>query len=234
MNRIGFIPLREGSTRIEHKNRMEFLGKRLYQWVLDAALRSNLDTIYIFTDDPELASDCKAKYEPFNKIEIVPRPANTATDKASTELAMKRFCEYLDWDFDEIYLMQATSPYLSEENINNAIRLMNREDLDSVLTVSVQKRFLWEIDEKGCYSPVNYGLGNRPFSQEMGTERSILVENGALYATRCELFRESNLRVFGNIGIVKMEEHEYLELDTEKDLAGLKAIIKKNERGKGN
>ena len=48
---VGFIPLRKGSKGIPGKNKKDLAGKPLYQWVLDEAIQSNLDEVFVFTDD---------------------------------------------------------------------------------------------------------------------------------------------------------------------------------------
>ncbi|HNC31673.1 MAG TPA: pseudaminic acid cytidylyltransferase, partial [Cyclobacteriaceae bacterium] len=51
MHKIGIIPLRAGSKGIPQKNRKKLLGRPLFTWVLAEAIFSDLDTVYVFTDD---------------------------------------------------------------------------------------------------------------------------------------------------------------------------------------
>ena len=54
MKKIGLIPLRKNSKGIPGKNKKKMLGRPLFSWVLSEAIFSNLDEIYVFTDDTEI------------------------------------------------------------------------------------------------------------------------------------------------------------------------------------
>lgn len=54
---VAVIPARGGSRRIPHKNIVEFSGRPLIDWTIDAALESNcFDAIIVSTDDPAIAT----------------------------------------------------------------------------------------------------------------------------------------------------------------------------------
>ncbi len=54
--RLAVIPARGGSKRIPHKNRVDFRGRPIIQWTIDAALESGLfEQVLVFTDDPVIA-----------------------------------------------------------------------------------------------------------------------------------------------------------------------------------
>jgi CMP-N-acetylneuraminic acid synthetase len=54
---IAIIPARGGSKRIPHKNIIDFNGKPLIAWTIEAAQKSCLfDTIFVSTDCPEIAA----------------------------------------------------------------------------------------------------------------------------------------------------------------------------------
>ena len=58
--KIAVIPARGGSKRIPHKNIVEFCGKPMIAWTIEAAINSGLfDKIYVSTDDKMIADACK-------------------------------------------------------------------------------------------------------------------------------------------------------------------------------
>ena len=56
MKKIAIIPLRKNSKGIPGKNKKKLLGRPLFCWTLGAAIFSELDEVYIFTDDEEILS----------------------------------------------------------------------------------------------------------------------------------------------------------------------------------
>jgi CMP-N-acetylneuraminic acid synthetase len=60
MKNIAIIPARGGSKRIPHKNIMDFMGRPLIAWTIDAAKESGIfDRIVVSTDDAEIAQVTK-------------------------------------------------------------------------------------------------------------------------------------------------------------------------------
>lgn len=224
MNRIGFIPMREGSKRVPNKNFKMIAGKRLYQWVTEAAIRSDLDHVYIYTDYDKLRNYAYWMYRGTKKLHLPQRRKRNATDTASTEQAMRDFVDDHIRNYDEIYLLQATSPMTTKEDINRAIRTMKRGLYDSVVSVVKQKRFIWSKDGVAQ----NYDPQKRPISQEY---EGFWVENGAIYGTTKQQFEDSVCRVGGTIGLVEMPENTYIEIDTKDDFAMVESLLerRKNE-----
>lgn len=210
MKKIAIIPLRAGSKGIPGKNKKKLLGKPLFSWTLGEAIFSDLDKIYVFTDDKDIISMVKENYFWTDKVEIMIRSNESATDTASTEMGMKELAEKLNYNFDILCLLQATSPLTSREDINNCLNKLIKEKYDSALTVVNTMRFLWNENGKS----INYDFQNRPRRQEF---KGILIENGAVYATTKKQFLESGIRIGGNIAIVKMAEDTLTEIDEIED-----------------
>jgi len=97
--------LRAGSKGIKHKNRKKMLGRPLFSWILDAAIESNLNEIYVYTNDEVIKDFVQDEYSWVKKVKFMNRPPHTATDKASTESALLEFTEKVD--FDILCLLQA-------------------------------------------------------------------------------------------------------------------------------
>ncbi len=210
MHKIGFIPLRKNSKGILNKNKRKMVGRPLFTWVLGEAIFSDLDMLYIFTDDEDLIAFVKKEYSWTNKIEAIKRSDESATNTASTEMAILEFCEKIDYKFDLFCLLQATSPFTTRGDINNCIKKVVLDGYDSALTVANTHRFTWNKDG----TPINYNLLKRPRRQDFD---GLLVENGAVYVSTKESLKSNKNRLGKNIGIVEMADESLYEIDGESD-----------------
>lgn len=219
---VAFIPVRGGSKSIPLKNIRPMCGKPLVYWTVKAACEcSRIDRVYVATDSKQI----KEVVEAFSmgKAEVIGRSAESASDTASTESAMLEFAA--EREFDNIVLIQATSPMLTGEDLDRGFALFDESDTDSVLSVVRQKRFNWKVEEDGYVKPSNYDVYNRPRRQEFD---GYLVENGAFYITSKEDLMKSKNRVSGRIKAVEMNEDTFFEIDELSDWIIIEALMKKN------
>lgn len=218
MQKIGIIPLRSGSKSIKNKNRKKMLGRPLFTWVLCEAYKSNLDKIYVFTDDEKIIEYIKEEYGYLERIDVLNRSEESATDEASTEFAMKEFVKKINYDYDLLCLLQATSPLTTKEDINLILKKVEEENYDSALTVVKDKRFIWGEDGKA----INYDYNKRPRRQDF---EGFLVENGAIYATTKQQFEKSGMRIGRKIATVNMPRDTLLEIDEPEDWFILEKLL---------
>lgn len=208
---VAFIPVRGGSKSIPLKNIKEIAGKPLVYWAAKAANDCKfIDKVYIASDS-DVIRDVIEKLN-LEKVVAIGRGADTATDKASTESAMLEFAA--DYEFDNIVLVQATSPLVTAEDLNGGFELYHMEETDSVLSVVRQKRFQWEVDQSGYAASANYDYRNRPRRQDF---EGYLVENGAFYITSRQALLKTRNRLSGNIRAYEMDEYTYFEIDETSD-----------------
>lgn len=209
MKKIGFIPLRKGSKGISNKNKRKMVGRPLFTWVLGEAIFSDLDRVYVYTDDETIIDFVNKEYHWTNKVKALLRSAESANDIASTEFAILEFSEAINYDFDIFCLLQATSPLTKREDINSCLNTLNN-DCDSVLTVVNTHRFLWNRDG----NPINYNPLDRPRRQDFD---GLLIENGAVYATTKQSLQSTKNRLGNKVAVVEMPEESLYEIDSEKD-----------------
>lgn len=220
---VAFIPVRGGSKSIPLKNIKEMNGKPLVYWTVKAASESkNIDRVYVATDSGLI----KSTVESFgiSKVEVVDRSPESASDTASTEFAMLEFAE--KHDFENIILIQATSPLLTADDIDGGFELFNSDDCDSVLSVVRQYRFIWK-EKNGIAKPVNYDVFHRPRRQEFD---GYLMENGAFYITGRERLISSKNRVSGRIKAYEMPEDTAFEIDEPNDWIIIEQLMKKRDK----
>ncbi|MDD3368820.1 MAG: N-acylneuraminate cytidylyltransferase [Lachnospiraceae bacterium] len=219
---IAFIPVRGGSKSIPLKNIKEICGKPLVYWTVAAANAcENIDKVIVSTDSPIIESTVVSFG--FPKVEIHHRSAESATDTASTEFAMLEYARQAE--FDNMVLVQATSPLLSSEDLSHGFEVFNQPDCDSVLSVVKQKRFYWDIaEDTGNAIPVNYDPFHRPRRQEF---EGFLTENGAFYITSRDDLLSSGNRISGNIRSVEMDEATAYEIDEPSDWIIIEKLMQK-------
>lgn len=219
---VAFIPVRGGSKSIPLKNIKEICGKPLVYWTIKAACGCDaIDKVYVATDSEQIRETVNSFY--FSKVEVIGRSPESASDTASTESAMLEFAEA--YDFDNIVLIQATSPLLRSEDLDQGFSLFSDSDCDSVLSVVPQKRFYWSYTPEGDIVPTNYDVYHRPRRQEFD---GCLTENGAFYITSKEDLLRTKNRVSGRIKAVEMCEDSFFEIDEPSDWVIIEALMKKN------
>ncbi len=224
---IAFIPLRGGSKSIPLKNIKNINGRPLAYWVLDAAQNcENIDKIFVSTDSEEIERVIKLYNS--KKICVINRSDESATDIATTESAMIEFAnEYI---FDNIVLIQATSPLLTSQDLTRGFTSFSEDKIDSVLSVVEQKRFIWNKEGDRC-TPNNYNPLNRPRRQDF---EGSLIENGAFYITSRDAFLRTKCRISGNIDCVIMDEDTYFEIDEPEDWIIAESLLKKKHKHSQN
>lgn len=226
---VAFIPVRGGSKSIPLKNIKPIGGKPLVYWTVKAACGCKyIDKVYIATDSDKIKETVEGfknglEAELFRKVEVIGRSAESASDTASTEFAMLEFAG--NYDFDNIVLVQATSPLLQASDLDRGFDAFNTDGADSVLSVVRQKRFHWIDDENDFAHPTNYDVFHRPRRQEFD---GYLVENGAFYISSKEDLLKSQNRVSGNIKAIEMNEDTFFEIDEPSDWVIIEALMKKN------
>lgn len=216
MKIFALIPLRGGSKSIPKKNIKSIATKPLAAWTLEAAAKSTqISAVYVSTDSEEISTVVQGLGL---GIKVIQRPAEFATDEASTESVMLHFMSQLD--FDLLLTIQATSPLLTAEDLDRAIVQFQQQQLDSMLSAVRTKRFFWNDDA----TPINYDPLHRPRRQDFD---GILMENGAFYITKREILERYQCRLGGKIGIYEMDESTAVEIDEPEDWERVERLLLK-------
>lgn len=208
---VALIPARGGSKSIPLKNIKKMAGKPLIYWTIESALNSKkIDKVYLSTDSQEIRR--VAEHIRSDKLEVTDRNPENATDTASTESVMMEFSE--SHDFDNIVLIQATSPLLTSFDLDKAIKQYEKSKADSLLSVVRQSRFIWKQEKDDFVKAANYEPSRRPRRQDF---EGYFVENGAFYITSKKALCSTKCRLSGNIAHYEMPEDTYIEIDEPSD-----------------
>jgi N-acylneuraminate cytidylyltransferase len=222
MSTVAIIPARGGSKGIKDKNTKIVAGKPLIEWSISQALQSKLISKVIVSTDCTKIALCAR-----NAGAEVPfvRPASLSDDYATTESVMMHFCDWLldtDQKFENILLIQATSPIRAMGRIDDAIRFFEAGGYDSLLSVSPTHRFFWTNQNKPTAS---YDYFNRPRRQEISGDKRQFVETGSLYITKIDALLKNKNRLCGKIGMYITPESESYEIDSLLDLKVCESIL---------
>jgi CMP-N-acetylneuraminic acid synthetase len=122
MKHIAIILARGGSKRLPRKNILDFHGKPLLAWSVEAALKSGqYDRVLVSTDDQEIAKIARS----FGAE--VPFLRNSAADditpsSVATLAALKQAEEYWGEDFDAVSQLMANCPLRNAEDISTSVQ----------------------------------------------------------------------------------------------------------------
>lgn len=224
---LGVIPARGGSKGIPHKNIVKVGGKPLVAWTIQASLKSKfIDKTVVSSDDPKILEIAK-KFG----AQIIKRPKALATDKAPATPVVKHVLTYLknkqNYLPDIIAYLQPTSPLRNCKDIDEAIKLLLKENATAVISVyEIDNKYLksFILDNKG-YLKGQGGIQHQ-FSNRQDTPR-LYIPNGAIYLIKRKTFLQSK-QLFSNKTLpYLMSPKKSLDLDTPADLKLLRRIFKK-------
>ncbi|WP_243855052.1 acylneuraminate cytidylyltransferase family protein [Diaminobutyricimonas sp. TR449] len=206
---VAVIPARGGSKGVPRKNLRLVGGRPLIARAVDAALASErVDTVYVSTDDVEIAEVARAA-----GAEVIDRPAELARDESSSEDALLHALEVLESAPVVLVFIQPTSPFIDPAAIDAAIdRVAAGEDV--VFSAAPTHAFLWREGADGAEA-VNHEASVRPRRQDRDPQ---FQETGAFYVMRADGFRKARFRFFGRIGMAVVDEADALEIDTVEQL----------------
>ena len=221
MSNIAFIPVRGGSKSIPLKNIKLLAGKPLVYWTAAAANNAKcIDRVVIATDSDNIRHIVQ-QFTDLEKIELYDRDAENATDTASTESVMLEYITKSNLAPDDnVFLIQATSPLLKSQHIDEMFEKMSRDSADSALSCVRNKRFFWSSDGKS----INYDYHARPRRQDFD---GILMENGACYINSVRNILHDKNRLSGKISVYEMPEYTATEIDEPDDFIIIEKLMAK-------
>jgi N-acylneuraminate cytidylyltransferase len=224
---LAFIPARGGSKGIPFKNIKDIAGKPLINYTVDAAVQTaEIERIIVSSDSDLIQNNIEKFYGAEPKVEFHRRSSENSSDTASTESAM---LEYLDSDssFENMLLIQATSPLLKASDLSSAIMKYEETQAGGLVSVVQQKRFYWEANTNDDFRPVNYNPNQRSRRQDF---KGSFVENGAFYITSRQLLEESKCRISPPYQIFEMGEESYFEIDNPSDWVIMENLLLSRNR----
>lgn len=211
---VAFVPLRANSKRIPGKNQIPLGGHPLAWWVCSALLKSDdIDEVYAFCSSKESMAGLPSG------VKYLERSGELDGDTIKGLQIYLSFVECVDAD---VYVLaHATSPFLREATISNAVRSVLHEDHDSAFTVMSAQTFAWYQGQ-----PLNYGLSNVVRTQEL---EPIYFETSALYVFEREVLTRHQRRIGFNPKMVVTTGSEAVDIDNPDDFELARAYVELGE-----
>lgn len=226
MKIIAIIPARGGSKGLPGKNKKLLLGKPLIVYSIEAALKSNVSTVVVSSDDDDIIKIAQG----FN-IKAIKRPEHLATDFTPTIEVVHHVLDSLNESFDAVMILQPTSPLRRAEHINNAILLFAADpDADSLVSVmKVPHKFSLESVMKQNENYISPVIADKMVLRRQD-KTTLWARNGAaIYITRMNRIREY---IFGGkILALEMSKSDSIDIDDSEDWIMAESILHFKNQG---
>ncbi len=215
--RVAIIPARGGSKRVPGKNIIDFAGKPMIAWSIEAARDSGLfDKIVVSTDSEEIASVAKrfgAEVPVLRKTAADDfSPVSDATLHTILQLEENGFC------FDEVVQLFAVCPLRNSIDIQNAYQFFI--DKKAPFLISCY-RYVW----MNPWWAVTLNAENKPtwiFDDQMKRSQDLpplYSPTGAIWIAKVEsLKRDKTFYGKGHI-FWEMDWKRALDIDTKEDIS---------------
>lgn len=220
---VAVIPARGGSTRIPHKNIVDFRGKPMIVWTLEAARDSGLfDRILVSTDSPDIAAvAASCGFEvPFLRDEFADHhsPVSLATIRALDQLE-----ERLDETYDDVVQLFACCPLRGSEDIVAAYREYER-NRPSFLISAFQPRGVnpwWSTLVDAAGKPTRlFPDASAKRSQDL---EPLYIPSGAIWIGECKRLRQAGTFYEANHRYYPVSWRAAVDIDDPEDLAWAEA-----------
>ena len=133
MKNICIIPARGGSKRVPRKNIINFHGKPLIAYTIEAAIKSKLfgQHIYVSSDSDEILKVAKR----FGAIPVK-RPDKIAQDDSPMEATVLDVLEQVKGKFDYVCMLFPNFPLRTEKEIVGSFKEIKKLKADVLMTVT--------------------------------------------------------------------------------------------------
>ncbi len=220
MNVLGVTLARGGSKGVPNKHLRDLCGKPLLQWTIEAAEKSTLLTDYV------VSSDSAAILNLATAKEVIPiwRPPELAQDTTPTLPALQHAVNTLEtilnFRFDYIVEIRATSPLKTTADIDGMIDLLIKSGADSVIGVTELEDHHPQrakyLDDRGR---IKSFLPEVESGRRQDMRPKAYVRNGTVYALKRDAVMGEGGKLFGHENSLAyiMPGERSVNIDTELD-----------------
>ena len=222
--RVAIILARGGSKRIPNKNIIDFFGKPLVAWTIEAALETNLfETVLVSTESEQIA-EIALKYGA--KVPFL-RNANYDDFSSSSEAtitALKQLKKWNSKDYKTVVQLMANCPLRTASNIKEQLLYFeNFKERKSVISGFKYGMFnpWWahSCDNDGNYSKIFENNMNKR-SQDLA---QLFCPSGATWISSVKNLNKYNTFYSKEYTFYKLSWQEAVDIDDESDLLLAKA-----------
>ena len=224
-NSLYIIPARGGSKGIPRKNIKPLAGIPLIHYSIEVARTlADDEHIIVTTDDDEIAQVARETGLPVPYM----RPAHLATDTAGSREVILDALDYADSKgivYDNVVLLQPTSPLRTAEDVEKALELYSPE-VDMVVSVVEANANpyynCFETDATTGYLHVSKGDGRITRRQDAPR---VWEYNGAVYVINPQSLRAMTMGEFTRKVPCEMPRERSIDLDTPMDWAIAEVVM---------
>ena len=229
MKVIAVIPARGGSKRIPQKNIIDFMGKPIIAWTIEAAQKSNLfDRIIVSTDSSEIAVVAE------NYGLDVPFLRNDKSDDMSTVteatlVAIQQAESYYNEKYEVVVQLMANAPLRDEKDIQ--VHIKNFIESKKTFQISSFK-FGWmnpwwafKMNKNGTHSwMLEQGFGKR--SQDL---EELFCPTGVIWIAKVEALKKAGTFYGPEFNFCEINWKHAVDIDNYEDLEFAKAVFSMNK-----
>jgi CMP-N-acetylneuraminic acid synthetase len=227
-NHIAVIPARGGSTRIKNKNVVDFCGKPLVAWTIEAAIRSSIFDEIIVTTDCELVREVSRAYPRVKIVGRIKYADNYSPSSLATLDALNQIENQERVVFNYVTQLLPTCPLRDEKVIKKFIGEFEiSPQISSISCVEIpffNINWAFHKDEKGepKYLREDYFLKR---SQDID---KAYVTSGAIWTASVSELKKSRSFYSERHAMRVVNWLAGADIDNELDLKLLSEIVQKN------
>lgn len=235
MEVLAIVPARGGSKSIHRKNLIDFLGKPLLAWSVEAGRQADqVSRIIVSTEDEEMAAVARAHGADVPFL----RPAALAEDHVRDLPVFEHALRWLEREEgyvpDLVVQLRPTSPIRPAGLIDEAISMLAaRPDADSLRTVSISPHSpykMWKV-EGGLLEPVvDSGVPEQHDAPRQALP-PVYLQNGLLDVIRTATILEHGSMSGSTILAMVLDRQLDADIDDQRSLEW--AIARAQELGYG-
>jgi CMP-N-acetylneuraminic acid synthetase len=213
MKIAAIIPVRKGSQRVISKNSRPFSNSTLLDIRLTLLKEvKGLDHVIVNTDC-EICKNIALSHG----IEVTERDPYYTSSTVPGHEVIKHLAETSPGD--AFFWSMITNPFLKKSTIEKSIERFRKGDIDSMVSVSPEKKFLL-LDNK----PVNFDPNNFSNSQSLPDMTSL---NFAMSITRKDIAIEKEFYVGNTPLFTLLDKIQSIDIDDEEDFMIAEALFNK-------
>lgn len=218
---LAIIPARYGSKRLKQKNLLKINNKSLIELTFNSAKKSNyIDRIVISTESEEIKKSC----EKFAKNAVINRPKHLSRDNTKSEKVLIDVIKKIGKDFYYIILLQPTSPLRTTEDIDIALRKIEKNKFDNLVSICATSEI------KNHYVLiVNKFIIKKKNIKDL---KKKFIINGAIYICKKKIFMKNQTFFSKKTGFLKMPKLRSIDIDYSEDYMRTKKLIENDFRRK--
>ena len=215
---ICIIPARGGSKRLPKKNIVDFFGKPLLAYTIEAALGSKLfgNDIYVSSDAEEILAVARA----YPGIQCVKRPQAISGDEATLEDACLHLLDSLpERQFELLALLMPNCPLRTSEDVVASHRQFCGADAQCMISV-IDYHWLypfWALQETN--NRLTHFFGKQYLIDSKNLPQDVYCPSGAVWWVRVDNFRKEKKFYGAELMKYEIPFERGVDIDTHRNLA---------------